>query len=204
MPPASDRAMAIARVYSEAILNLAEKQGDIDVILNELQDLVERLSADAGFREFLISPIVDADARQKAIERLFRGKYSDLFVDALQVLHRKGRLDLLPAIAESYRHTRAELGGYVEVSVASAVPLTHDLREKLRAAIAEKTGKTPDLIETVDESLIGGLVIRIGDQKFDDSLARHLRKLSAALQQRAAGEIHAGRTYWEGAGVARG
>lgn len=202
MAGGSDHGILIARVYALAILELAESQGDVDVVLRELEDLASRLESDATFGEFLSSPTVDAEARRQALERLFRGRYSDLFVDALQVLNRKGRLRLIPWIARCYREARDESQGRVEVRVSTPVRLTDDLREKLRAAAAQKTGKEPQLMEQVDESLIGGLVVQIGDHKFDDSVVRHLRKLGDALRNRASQEIFSGRTHAEGSPIA--
>ncbi len=202
MAGGSDQGSSIARVYAEAILRLAESQGDVNVLLKELQELSGCVESDDGFREFLSSPTVDVAARRQAIERLFRGKYSDLMVDALQVLNRKGRLALIPAIAESYRHGRDELQGRIEIRVISAVPLPEDFREKLKTATTNYTGKEPELVESVDESLIGGLIVQIADEKFDGSVVRKVRKLTNILRDRASREIHSGRTYWTDSALA--
>ena len=89
----------------------------------------------------------------------------------------------------------------MEVHVRTATPLTAELREKLTALAARRTGREPYLIETVDESLIGGLVMRIGDEKFDASVATKLKVLRGALSNRASREIHSGRSFWEDAPV---
>ena len=69
--------------------------------------------------------------------------------------------------------------------------------DRLKSVIAEHTGHTVDLVERVDEDLLGGLIVAIGDNKFDMSVATQLRRVGSALQERASREIHAGRTLVE-------
>jgi F-type H+-transporting ATPase subunit delta len=191
--------MAVARVYAGAMLRLAQSRGEAEQLENELLELAGRVETNPEFARFLSSPLVDAKARRAAIEKLFRARYSDLLVDSLQVLNRKDRLGIVRAVAEAYRLAYEELRGRVEVHVTTATPLNEPLRNQIRAVAEEKTGKSADLVETVDESLIGGLIMRIGDQKFDASVATKLRTIASSLLERASLEIHSGRTYLEGA-----
>lgn len=191
--------MAVAQVYAGAMLRLAHGRGEADQLQSEVLELAERVETNPDFARFLSSPLVDAKARQAAIEKLFRDRYSDLLVDSLQVLNRKDRLGIVRAVAEAYRLAYEELLGRVEVHVTTATPFNETLRGKIRAVAKEKTGKEVDLVETVDESLIGGLIMRIGDQKFDASVATKLKALASSLLDRASHEIHSGRTYLEGA-----
>ncbi|MGB2985168.1 MAG: ATP synthase F1 subunit delta [Phycisphaerae bacterium] len=197
MPGVDGQKFAIARVYSKAMLQLAQSHGEADWLLDELLDFAAQVDKDADLNTFLSSPNVDVETRRKTLEKLFRGRYSDLFVDSLQVLNRKDRLGLVRAVAEAYRLAHEELRGRVEVHVRTAVPLTDPLREKLKAVAAKQTGKEVDLVETLDESLIGGLVVQIDDQKFDASLATRLKGLCSAMLDRASREIHSGKTYLE-------
>lgn len=199
MPNVSDQELALARVYATAMLQLAESLGETDALLEELRDFAGRVEKDADLRGFLSSPVVDAKTRQETLEKLFRGRRSDLFVDAVQVLNRKGRLNLMEAVAEVYYLELEELRGRVEVHVRTAAPLTRRLREKLREMAKAQTGKEVDLVESVDESLIGGLVVQMGDRKLDASVATRLKRLSAALADRASFEIHSGTSFVDAA-----
>ena len=189
MAGVSVKEQSIARVYSRSMLQLAEERGEADSLLEELRGLVEYLDRNPKFETFLESPLVDDKDRAALLERAFRGKASDLLVDSLQVVNRKGRLGLLRAIAESYRSEHLVLRGMVEAHVRTVVPLTEPLRERIRAAVARHTGKTPVLIEEIDPSLIAGIVVQIGDEKIDQSLSRRLRELAANLENRATQEI---------------
>lgn len=201
MAKVSQQGSALARVYAGAMIKLAESSGEVDVLLEELRNVSEVVDSDAGLEDFLTSPMVDMEARCKTIEKLCRGRYSDLFVDSLQVLNRKGRLGLIRSVTEEYARARDELQGRAKVHVRTAAPLTDAFRMRLKDFASKQTGKKIDLIETIDESLIGGLILQIGDEKFDASVATKLRTLGGALRQRASREIHSGRRHVEGAAV---
>lgn len=189
MANVNDRELAIGRIYSKAMLDLAEERGEADDLLAELQDLVKYLDRNPEFEQFLGSPLVDDEDRSRTLERALRGKASDLLVDALQVVNRKGRLGLLRAIAEGYRIEHGLLRGIAEATVRTAVPLGEALRTRVRESVARFTGKQPRLIEKVDPSLIGGIVIEVDGQKIDGSVASRLRELGQALERRASEEI---------------
>ena len=189
MAGVSVQEQSIARVYSRSMLQLAEERGEGDSLLEELKGLVESLDRNPELALFFESPLVDEKDRSAFLERVFRGRASDLLVDSLQVVNRKGRLGLVRAIAEVYRMEHRDLRGMVDTYVRTVVPLTPALRERVRAAIARHTGKTPVLIEKIDPSLIAGIVVQVGDEKIDESLSRRLRELSAILDNRATQEI---------------
>ncbi len=153
------------------------------------------LDSDPAIERFLGSPLVEEGPHAQVIESAFRGKASDLLVDSLQVINRKGRLGSLRAISEGYRAALRDLRGWMDVQVRTAVPLTDALRARLTEALAASTSRKPSLIETVDPAVIGGLVVQIEGRKIDASLASRLHHLSEALHARASREIHSGKAY---------
>ncbi len=150
MASVDDRDLALGRLYGVPLLDLGEEQGQADDLLGELQEVVRLLDGNPTIEDFFASPLVDADDRRQVIEKVFRGKASDLLVDALQVVNRKGRLGFLRAIAEAYRLAYRDRRGLVDARVRTAVPLDEVLRAGLRQAIARFTGKQPTLDEKVD------------------------------------------------------
>lgn len=189
--------LALAKVYAEAMIQLAESQGEMDLLARELADFASRIEQSADLASFLASPLIDREARETAVEKLFRGKYSDLFIDSLQVLNRKGRANLVPAVAKAYALAREERLGRIRIIVRSAAPLTDELRAGLRDVAARYTNKEAELAEEIDESLIGGLVVQIGDEKFDGSVRTKLVRLGEALRERASREIFGDRSHVE-------
>jgi F-type H+-transporting ATPase subunit delta len=113
------------------------------------------------------------------------------------VINRKGRLSSLRAIAEAYRVALRDLRGWMDVHVRTAVPLSEPLRQRLIQALAASTSRKPALIEHVDPSVVGGLVVEVEGRKIDASVASRLHGLSEALLARASREIHSGRAYVE-------
>lgn len=189
MSKVNDKQLAIARTYSRALLEVAESKGVADTVLEQLAWLADHASENESFGHFIGNPLLDPEARAGSIETMFRGRLENVLVDAIQVINRKGRLVLLPTIAETYRQDLRDLRGRVDVRVSTAVPLGDELRERLRSTLAEQTGKTPDLHEEVDPGLIGGIVLRIGDQKMDASVKNEVRKYRKLLLDLAAREI---------------
>jgi F-type H+-transporting ATPase subunit delta len=190
-----DKAFALAKVYAAAMLELGQEADRVGPLAEELHSLAELIGGDADFRAFLASPTVDVATRARTIEKLFRGKYSDVFVDAVQILNRNDRLGLIGQVAHAYHLLHEELGGRVEVEVRTATALSDVLREKLRLKLTQATGKQVDLLEQVDASLIGGLVVQLGDRKFDNSVRRKLAVVGQALLERASRELHSGKSY---------
>ena len=187
--------LAVAGVYAEALLALAAEQGQEDALLEELDGLVALLDRQSDFETFLGSPLADPQQQEALLEKVLRGQASDVLVDTLQVLRRKGRLELVRALAATYRAQWLRLKNRVDVAVTTAVPLSAELREKLLAAANRATGKTAQILERVDPALLGGMVVRIGDQKLDRSVATEVARLGAALMARASSELLSGKSY---------
>ncbi|HEX2251900.1 MAG TPA: ATP synthase F1 subunit delta [Thermoanaerobaculia bacterium] len=193
-----DKARAVAQVYATAMLETADEQGAADALREELDELGALVASDRALRDYLTNPAADAGERSRVIERLFRGRTSDLLVDSLQVLNRKGRMALLAAVVAAYGESHDVLRRRVRVKVASAVPLTAAQRARLEQAVLASTGSAPSLEETVDPSLLGGMVVRIGDRKTDGSVRTKLQAMNEALLARASRQIRTGTHVVEG------
>jgi len=195
MASAEDQQGGVAAVYAQALLALAEERGVADDVRDELTGLAELAAQDGDFKTFLASPLIEPEVRTRTFEKLLRGRASDVLVDGLQVINRKRRLDLLPEIANAYRQAHRALRGLVEVFVTTAVPLDDALRARLREAAGRFAGKTAELVESVDPALLGGIVVRVGDERIDTSLKTRLRDLSGTLLRRASQEVQNGSRY---------
>jgi F-type H+-transporting ATPase subunit delta len=193
----SEQEIAIARVYAQAALSLAEPQGQSDEILAELENLTELMDRDPAFESFLGSPLVDTEERRAVLDRIGRGRISEILLDTLQVMNNKGRSGLARAFVEAFLQEYEELRGQVRVRVESAVPLTPALRNQLQETVSSYTGKTAKLEESVDPSLIGGLVVQVADRRIDTSVVKEIRGLGQRLLERASQEIHSGTAYFE-------
>lgn len=193
----STQEIAIAGVYAQALLKLAEAQGQADTVLEELEALAALIDHDPGFANFLRSPLVGTQDRRQSLDRMFQGKMNEILLDTLLVMNSKGRSGLVRALVEAYSQEYEQLRGQVRVAVQSAVPLTDGLRRQLRDVVSGFTGKAPKLEESVDPDLIGGLVLQVADRRIDTSVFKEIKGLRQQLLDRASQEIHRGKTYLE-------
>lgn len=181
---------ALARIYAEALLAITGPAGRSAEMLAELEELAAFVDSQPELANVLASPLVDAASRSELVEKLFRGRLSDLLVDTLQVLRRRDRLSLLGDFARAFRDAHRRREGIVEVEVTTAVPLTAELRVRIAEGAAERLGKRVELKELIDPALLGGLVARAGDLKIDGSVRADLARIGARLRQRGSEEIH--------------
>jgi len=184
-----DKEAALASVYATALLTLAKERKEEKEVGDELHQLSRALDADPRLPAFLTSPTVDLKRRRDSLEKMFRGKASETLVDGLQILNRNARLGLIRAVSESYRVLYQESLQRLEAMVRTAAPLSPKHMTRLRDEIKRRTGKDVDFVVKVDESLIGGMILQVGDKKVDASLSRKLRKLTDVLLQRASREV---------------
>lgn len=193
----SEQEIAVAGVYARALLPLAESQGLADRVVEELDSLLAEADRNPAFEDFLISPLVETTERGRVLDKIFRGQLTELLLDTLQVMNEKGRAGLLRALVEAYHQELEELRGQIRVKVETAVPLNDASRRQLQQAVSDFTGKQAMLEESIDEALIGGVVLNVVDRRIDSSIASELNKLNHKLLDRALQEIHSVPTYSE-------
>ncbi len=191
----------VANSYAETLLDLAKQANLCDEVLDEFDGFIGLMNSDPVFGDFIISPAVDPDNRCATLEKHLRGRLSDLLLNTLLVINRKGRSEIIRMIHQQFRSALEEYKSEVEVKVTSAVELTDDLRDNIRQSAAKISGKSTRLTEKVDASILGGLVIQIEDQKIDNSILRRLGRLRSTLTERASQEIHSGRDFCEEVGA---
>ncbi|MCP4189896.1 MAG: ATP synthase F1 subunit delta [Planctomycetaceae bacterium] len=166
-------------VYAKAFLAAAEKQQiGIDSIVDELDSLVEDvLKRFPGFEATLGSQRISPEEKGKLLDRVFQGKASDALLTFLKVVGAHGRLDCIRQIRNAARTELNRLHGRIAVQVTTAEPLTDELRTQIVNKLQEATGVPIDLQCKVDEAIIGGLVVRVGDTVYDSSVLNQLAQL---------------------------
>jgi F-type H+-transporting ATPase subunit delta len=176
---------ALANVYARSLFELATDAGGTDKLVevaDELEQICELAREDKKINLFLSSPIVDVKARGKALSAIFTNRITDLMLRFLLVLNNKGRLDRLESIETAFDQLVQEAFGRIEVDVITPVAIDAELMATIKEKISTVLGKEPVLHPYVDESLLGGIKLRIGDQLIDGSVQTRLRKLSEELK----------------------
>jgi F-type H+-transporting ATPase subunit delta len=184
----------IGKVYAEALLNTAEQKGRASEILQEFDALViDLFRRDPDLEKFFASSAIGHDRKQEILEKTFKGRADDVFVDFLLVLNKHDRLDVIRAVHAAYRELFDERAGRIRVQVRSAVPLATDQAEALRQEIRSKFAKEPVLDARVDPDLIAGMVVQVGDWRLDSSVQCRLRNIHDQLVERSSYEIQSRR-----------
>lgn len=190
----TEEQLAIARNYAEGLLNSADNAGQADEILREIEEIETGIfEPNPKFVHVLGSTqLSDAD-RARILNDIFKGRASDLMLRFLQVLNRHERLGLLPAVALEVRRLSNIRHNRVPVQVKSAAPLDEAQRAALGDRIGQLIGATPLLDVTTDPSLIGGIIIKVGDYVYDASVKNRLEQLRQRLIEGKTHEIQSRR-----------
>ena len=167
----------IGRVYAEALIELAREQGVVDSLADEVEHLLPLVSEGGELNRLLTNPAIGDSERSKIVERVFKGKVSDLLYKMMCVLSDKGRLGSLSQVAAGYLLAVSDARGHIDVQAFIASELDSDAAKKVADQIGQALGKTVTLTQKVDPSLIGGLKIKVGDQLIDASVASQLRSM---------------------------
>jgi F-type H+-transporting ATPase subunit delta len=174
----------IARPYAQALFDLARGDGAVDRVEQELVDLGRLAGESADFSRFLRSPVISADLKAQALEKVLASTGTSTTVaNFLRVVARNGRLFALPAIIKAFRGLAAAARGEATADVTSAAPLSDGQRQSLAETLKQKIGKTVTLNEHVDPSLIGGLMVKVGSRMIDSSLKTKLTAMRVAMKE---------------------
>ena len=194
MPLIEAQPDALAQRYARSLFELADAKGGRDLIesiLGQLEDVLEIARSDARFNEFLASRVLPAKARGETIRQIFTGRADDMVVNFLLVLNDKGRLSHLPPIVGAFDNMAQELFGRVEVDVYTAAPASGEELSAIKTKLEAQLGKEVIVHPYTDDSMLGGVKLRIGDQLVDGSVATRLRKLRHQLETEGLAEVRA-------------
>ncbi|MDT0619240.1 F0F1 ATP synthase subunit delta [Salinisphaera sp. P385] len=170
----------LARPYAEAVFELASQGGRLAEWGDALQALAA-IAAHPDVSRLVGNPRVDDDQLADAIIGIAGDRLDDAGRNFVRLLSEKGRLTLLPAIAEQFAALRAEAENRVEVTVTAAAEISESQQQALTKALEQRLSRQVSLTAETDAELIGGAVIRAGDLVIDGSLRAQLARLEQSL-----------------------
>ena len=168
--------------YANGIFELARAEGELERVESELFTVAQALDDSPELRSTLTDPQLPLEKKQALIDDLIGGRASSLSVDLVQLIVSQGRASELPDIARAVVEAAAASRDRAVAEVRSAVPLDEETIERLAVALGRATGKSVEVKVVVDESVIGGIVARVGDIVIDGSLARRVDSLRQAVE----------------------
>ena len=170
----------LARRYAQALFRLAQGWQISHAVEEELV-LVEQVLAEGEAQAFFENPSVSVVAKQKTIIRLFGNSISVLVQNFLCHVTDKRRIEFLPAIIKEYRTLVNQADNVVEVEITTVAPLAPPDCEQLLTQLIEVTGKKVQLKPRIDQHILGGVIIQIGDKRIDSSVAGKLADLKTHM-----------------------
>ena len=174
---------AVAGRYSEALYEIAVKANLVDQLEEELKAVVSVINDSEQLRKILFHPRITAAEKKEVLDNLFKERISEVAMSFLGLLVERHREVYLSDITEYFTGLANKARNISDVSVTSAVELTKDEKKRLTDAMAKCTGKKVRLSYSVDKSLLGGLLVRVGDKVIDGSVRTRLETLREHLRQ---------------------
>jgi F-type H+-transporting ATPase subunit delta len=172
----------VARRYASALADVVIERKEEREVQEEIDQWASMIESHSELKEVFANPTVAYDQKQKVLEELIsRTRVRPTTASFLRVLLRNQRLAQLKDVAERFGQVLDERGGVVSANVTTARALPEEMKNTVRQALATATGRTVRVSFTTDETIIGGLVARIGSTIYDGSVQSRLDRLSEEL-----------------------
>jgi F-type H+-transporting ATPase subunit delta len=174
----------IASRYAAAMFELSREAGEMAQLESDVDTLDAAMKESADLRTLIASPLYSREEQGNALQAVAAAMgLSQTFRNLLALMASKRRLFVLPQLVAALRAMIAEAKGEVTAEVASAKALTKTQSDRLAKALSASAGKDVKIVATVDESLIGGLVVKIGSKMIDTSIRSKLMALQNTMKE---------------------
>ncbi len=162
--------------YAKAVLSLATDQKSAEAVNSDMKTITTAIAQSEDLNQMLQSPVVRSSDKKVVLASVFKNA-NVATVNLIDTLISNKRLALLNDVAASYTELYDRLRGSQIATVTTAVPLTADLKTKVLAKVKELTGKEAEVENIIDENILGGFILRVGDIQYNASVANKLDKL---------------------------
>lgn len=156
--------------YARALLELAKDKGIDDKINDDMNLIIKALDESQELKIMLRSPVIKTAVKRKVLDRIFGKKINPLTVKLFELLIKNNRIDLIELVAKEYRIIYDFHKGIETALVTTAVPIDQKIEKRIHDIISKIKGKTITVKNIVDPSIVGGFVLRVGDQQLDSSV----------------------------------
>lgn len=172
----------VENVYSKALFEIGKEEDTLDLLAKELEGLDEVFAANPELVKLLSSPSLATGEKMAALERIFKGRISDTAFNFLCVLVSKNRIRHFSGILKAFRDEVNEYSGIIEVVAVVAMPLKPEIKEKLCQKLEIVAGRKVNLIEKVEPSILGGIILNYGNMQMDSSIKSKLEVFGRQLK----------------------
>lgn len=162
--------------YAKAVLSLASDQQVEDSVNNDMKLIVQTVADNKNLSEALQSPVLASSIKKNILAEVFKST-NKLTINLVDTLIKNNRIGLLEVVANAYTQLFEQSKGIELATVTTVQALTSDLENKVLAKAKSLSGKEVELKNIIDESIIGGFILRVGDVQYNASVANQLDKL---------------------------
>lgn len=162
--------------YAKAIIGMAKDKNVLKEVNGDMIFMATTIAASKDLEDALKSPVVKNSAKRNILEEVFKD-INGVTKGTFDVLLENNRIQLLGSVATKYQRLYDEMNNVQLAKVTTAVPLTPALEDKVQAKVKELTGHEAKIVNVVDESIIGGFILRVGDLQYNASVAAQLSSL---------------------------
>ena len=167
--------------YAKAILSVATDYQTSEKIQLEMDEIAHTIASNAALNEALKSPVVKLSEKAAVLDKVFNS-FSHELKSLFQTLAQNKRIDLLEEISLQYKQLYDQLNNKEVATVTTAVPMTSAMEAKVMAKLKTLSSKKISLKKTVDETILGGFILRVGDQQYNASVSNQLNELKNKFQ----------------------
>lgn len=162
--------------YAKAVLDLAKDKNAAKAVNDDMLRIQKTIAGSEDLQGFLKSPVVSATLKKNSLVEIFSG-INEITSSLFNILLENNRIQLLQLVALRYNQFYNEMNGVQVAKVTSVVPLTTSLEEKIQDKVKELTGNTAKIENIIDENILGGFILRVGDLQYNASIAHQLKTL---------------------------
>lgn len=174
----------VARVYAEALFEAGRDKGNLDALQSQLGQFVDAVAQNREMQVFLFSPYLSSVEKKEGLRRAISGAEPELF-NFLELLIEKTRMPEIFRIRRELDELWKEENKLLDVTVTSAVELDPEVVSKIGTEVERQTGERVELSSRVDDGILGGIVLQVGNMVLDASIRTRLEKLRKSVASAA-------------------
>lgn len=173
----------IANRYAEALFQIGEEEKLTDMLYQELSEIVNLIKVNQDLFSILKSPVISKKEKISLIDNIFEDKININIKNFLKILIEQDRISFISDISDSYKELLNEKNNILEGFVISAIPMKKEEIKELEEKLSEKYNKNVTLENKVDKSILGGILVRLGNEEIDGTVKTRLDKMKEQLSQ---------------------
>ncbi|HQQ96258.1 MAG TPA: ATP synthase F1 subunit delta [Cyclobacteriaceae bacterium] len=174
----------VASRYVKSLLGLAVEKGVLEEVHKDMNLFTSLCRENRAFTMMLRSPVIRHEKKKAVLDKIFAGKVNALTLAIIDIITRKNREPILPAIAAEFHNAYNEYKGIGEAQVTTTIAMDKELRASLESIVKKLSNKQQvEIKEQIDPSLIGGFVLHVGDRQIDASVKGKLKVLSLKFNE---------------------